>query len=60
MQGSFTSLRQYYLTYRDYQDILRECTSVGKAAPVMSRNDIRAVSDFFQASGQMCGSAGDV
>ncbi len=55
MQGSFTSLRQYYLTYRDYQDIVRECSSVGKAAPVMSRNDIRAVSDFFQASGQIAG-----
>src|ERR1700749_3601876 len=39
MQGSFTALRQYYLTYRDYQDILAECPSVGKAAPVISRND---------------------
>jgi putative ABC transport system permease protein len=55
MQGSFTALRQYYLTYRDYQDILRECRSVGSAAPVIRRNDIRAVSDFFQASGQMFG-----
>ena len=55
MQGSFTALRQYYLTYRDYLDILRECRSVGKVAPVIRRNDIRAVSDFFQASGQMFG-----
>ena len=55
MQGSFTSLRQYYLTYRDYQDIVRECRSVGAAAPVISRNDIRAVSDFYQASGQING-----
>jgi putative ABC transport system permease protein len=55
MQGSFTALRQYYLTYRDYVDILRDCRSVGKAAPVIRRNDIRAVSDFFQASGQMFG-----
>ena len=55
MQGSFTALRQYYLTYRDYDDILRECPSVGAAAPVISRNDIRAVSDFFQASGQILG-----
>lgn len=55
MQGSFTALRQYYLTYRDYEDILRDCHSVGKAAPVISRNDIRAVSDFFQASGQIMG-----
>jgi putative ABC transport system permease protein len=55
LQGSFTALRQYYLTYRDYEDILRECPSVGAAAPVISRNDIRAVSDFFQASGQIMG-----
>ena len=36
MQGSFTALRQYYLTYRDYEDILRECPSVGAAAPVIA------------------------
>ena len=55
VQGSFTALRQYYLTYRDYEDILRECHSVGGAAPVIRRNDIRAVSDFYQASGQILG-----
>src|SRR5271169_2752833 len=55
MQGSFTALRQYYLTDRDYADILRECRSVGLAAPVIRRTDIRAVSDFFQASGEIMG-----
>ena len=55
VQGSFTALRQYYLTYRDYEDILRECPSVRAAAPAINRNDIRAVSDFFQASGQIVG-----
>ena len=55
VQGSFTALRQYYLTYRDYEDVLRECPSVGGATPVISRNDIRAVSDYFQASGQVNG-----
>jgi len=55
MQGSFTALRQYYLTYHDYQDILRDCHSVGAAAPTISRGDIRAVSDFYQASGQIVG-----
>ena len=34
VQGSFTALRQYYLTYRDYQDLGRECPSVGAATPV--------------------------
>ncbi len=55
MEGSFTSLRQYYLTYRDYLDITREAKSVALAAPVIRRNDIRQVSDFYQASGQMYG-----
>src|SRR5271169_5478461 len=55
MQGSFTALRQYYLTYRDYEDVVRECPSVRAAAPAISRNDIRAVSDFYQASGQIVG-----
>lgn len=55
MQGSFTALRQYYLTYRDYEDILRECPSVGAAAPVIRRGDIRAVSDSYQSSGQIMG-----
>ena len=55
VQGSFTALRQYYLTYRDYQDILTDCPSVGSAAPAISRGDIRAVSEFYQASGQIVG-----
>ena len=55
VQGSFTALRQYYLTYRDFQDIASECPSVAAAAPAISRGDIRAVSDFYQASGQIAG-----
>jgi putative ABC transport system permease protein len=55
MQGSFTALRQYYLTYRDYEDVVRECPSVGAAVPVIRRGDIRVVSDFYQASGQIMG-----
>ena len=55
MQGSFTALRQYYLTYRDYQDIVRECRSVRAAVPMINRNDIRAVSDFYQSSGGIVG-----
>jgi putative ABC transport system permease protein len=55
VSGSFTALRQYYLTDRDYRDILSDCPSVGLAAPVISRSDIRAVSDYFQASGQIMG-----
>lgn len=55
MNGSFTSLRQYYLTYKDYQDIVAECPDVGLAVPIIARDDIRAVSDFFQTSGRLMG-----
>ena len=36
LNGSFTSLRQYYLTYRDYQDVASQCTDVKMVAPVIS------------------------
>src|SRR6059058_1552633 len=55
MNGSFTGLRQYYLTYKDYLDILRDATDVRVAAPVISRADVRAVSDFYNSSGQLMG-----
>jgi putative ABC transport system permease protein len=55
VNGSFTSLRQYYLTYKDYLDILAECPDVGAAVPIIARDDIRAVSDFYQSSGRLMG-----
>jgi putative ABC transport system permease protein len=55
LNGSFTGLRQYYLTYQDYLDILRDCHDVSAAAPVISRGDIRAVSEFYNSSGQLMG-----
>ncbi|MBV9624969.1 MAG: ABC transporter permease [Acidobacteria bacterium] len=55
MNGSFTSLRQYYLTYRDYKDVVAECPDVGLITPIIQRNDVRAVSDYYQSSGQLMG-----
>jgi len=55
LNGSFTSLRQYYLTERDYRDIKAECPDVRVVTPVIRRNDVRAVSDFYQSSGQFFG-----
>jgi putative ABC transport system permease protein len=55
INGDFTSLRQYYLTYKDYRDIVAECPDVGMAAPIIARDDIRAVSDFYQSSGRLMG-----
>jgi putative ABC transport system permease protein len=55
MNGSFTSMQKYYLTSRDFQGILADCPEVRAAAEVISRSDIRAVSDFYQSSGQLNG-----
>jgi putative ABC transport system permease protein len=55
VNGSFTSLRQYYLTYKDYTDVVAESPDVGAAVPIIARDDIRAVSDFYQSSGRLMG-----
>ncbi len=59
VNGSFTSMQKYYLTYQDTRDILANCPDVKAVAPVISRNDVRAVSDFFQSSGQLMGVTAD-
>ena len=55
VEGSFTSMRQYYLNDKDYADVARECPDVKASAPAIFRGDIRAVSDFFTSSGQITG-----
>ncbi len=53
--GSFNSLRPYQLTYQDYLDVKAESPSVKTVVPAISRQDLRAVSEFFTASGQVIG-----
>src|SRR5215467_16124079 len=60
MNRSFTSLHWYFLTYRDYQDIVRDCPDVKLAVPVIQRNDVRAVSDYYQSSGQLIGAPAEI
>jgi putative ABC transport system permease protein len=55
VEGNFNGMRQYYLTIRDWQDVVRECTECRNSAPVISRGDVRAVSDFYSTSGQLMG-----
>src|SRR5208337_3476436 len=57
--GSFTSNREYYLTYKDYLDIKAEARDVKAVVPVLSRSDIPAVSAFFTSSGQLNGVTAD-
>jgi len=53
--GSTNGMRPYYITYRDYLDVKREAPTVKQVAPVLTRNDIRAVSEFQNSNGQVVG-----
>lgn len=53
--GSMNSARNYLLTYQDYLDIRKEAQHVRNASPVLSRDDVRAVSEFASANGQIAG-----
>jgi putative ABC transport system permease protein len=53
--GHMNSARNYLLTYQDYADIRRDAPHVRNASPVLSRDDVRAVSEFASANGQIVG-----
>jgi putative ABC transport system permease protein len=55
VHGQMNSARQYLLTYQDYQDIRKEAPHVRNASPVLTRDDVRAVSEFASANGQVTG-----
>jgi putative ABC transport system permease protein len=53
--GNMSSGRSYNLTDDDYRDIMREAPHVRTVAPVVSRMDIREVSDFGNTNGEVSG-----
>jgi putative ABC transport system permease protein len=53
--GSMNSARNYLLTYQDYLDIRRQSPHVRTASPVLVRQDVRAVSEFASANGEIAG-----
>jgi putative ABC transport system permease protein len=55
VQGSMNSAREYRLTYQDYLDIRKEAPHVLAVTPVLTTNDVHAVSEFASASGQITG-----
>jgi len=57
VEGSLQSMHPYRLTYQDYLDIKREANLVKNVSPVLERDDIRAVSDYNSANGQVFGVA---
>ena len=54
IEGSLRSGRYYNLTYQDYLDVSR-APYVRTAVPVIVRDDVRAVSEFASANGQVTG-----
>jgi putative ABC transport system permease protein len=54
VEGSMRSARYYRLNYQDYLDI-RSAPYVREASPVLTRDDVRAVSEFATANGQITG-----
>jgi putative ABC transport system permease protein len=55
IEGNQNSGRFYNLTYTDYEDIVRECPHVLAGSPVLQRQDLRAVSEWNSANGQVIG-----
>ena len=54
-QGNLNSARKYLLTYQDFLDVWREAPHVRNASPVLIRTDVRAVSEFASANGEIAG-----
>ena len=54
VKGNMSSARSYLLTYQDYRDI-RNSGLVRNASPVISRNDLKEVSEFATGSGEILG-----
>lgn len=55
LPGSPNPGRHYRITFDDYQDVRREATHLLTVAPVLARSDVRAVSEFGNANGEMLG-----
>ncbi len=55
VEGSFSSAKWFNLNYDDYVAILNESKLAVHIAPVIARDDIRAVSDYTSTNGQVSG-----
>ena len=53
--GTTIGARPYFLTEEDYLSILRNAPHVRAISPVVQRGDIRAISDYASANGQVFG-----
>jgi len=55
VEGNFSSMKWFNLTYDDYRDIQNQSKLAINISPVIARDDIRAVSDYTSTNGQVSG-----
>jgi putative ABC transport system permease protein len=55
VEGSFSSMKWFNLTYDDYLAIKAESKLALNLSPVIARDDIRAASDYTSTNGQVSG-----
>src|SRR6201982_2043704 len=55
VEGSFSSMKWFNLTYDDYLAIKNESPLAIHISPLIARDDIRAVSDYTSTNGQVSG-----
>jgi putative ABC transport system permease protein len=55
IEGSVRSARNYLLTFQDYLDVRDAAPHVREVAPVLGRDDVRAVSEFASTNGEIIG-----
>ena len=55
VEGSFTSMKWFNLTYDDYLAIKNESKFAVHLSPLIARDDIRAVSEYTSTNGQVSG-----
>ena len=54
-EGNTTGVRQYFMTYGDYEAIRDEVKTIRATAPVINRGDIKATTEYASANGQCFG-----
>ena len=59
VEGSFTSMKEFNLTYQDYLAVKEEAKHIRTIVPVLVRGDIRAVSEYNSTNGQLLGVTAD-
>jgi putative ABC transport system permease protein len=55
VQGSMNSARPYLLTYQDYVDVRTQAPHVRRACPLLSRTNLKQVSEFASAGVEILG-----